>query len=181
MVRSVASGNVALNAISTTAGATLQESSGAGITIDPAGPVFLAPTDSDYAVLNYQSFTDAEALSGTNEVGIYIDGFSGATGVDNSSMSVSDNTVTAASTANRAENHLVLNTGTFQHPSATVGNLQSTSGATISATASNVTIGIGNGDNIAATSNNSSFTVRGNQIGATAIGNTAVGSITSGN
>ena len=181
MVRSVASGNVALNAISTTAGATLQESSGAGITIDPAGPVFLAPTDSDYAVLNYQSFADAEALSGTNEVGIYIDGFSGATGVDNSSMSVSDNTVTAASTANRAENHLVLNTGTFQHPSATVGNLQSTSGATISATASNVTIGIGNGDNIAATSNNSSFTVRGNQIGATAIGNTAVGSITSGN
>jgi hypothetical protein len=178
MVSSTASGNVALNAVSTTAGATLQESSGAGITIDPAGPVFVAPTNSDYSVLNAQNFTDASAVSETSELSIFIDGFSGATGVDNSAFSVSDNAVTAASTANRSENYLVLNTGTFQHPSATVGNLQSTSGATISATTANVTIGIGNGDNIAATSNNSSFTVRGNQIGATAIGNSTVGSIT---
>lgn len=177
-VSSVANGNVALNALSTTAGSTLQESSGAGITIDPAGPVFVAPTNSDYSVLNAQNFTDASAVSETSDVSIYIDGFSGATGVDNSAFSVSDNTVKAASTANRAENYLVLNTGTFQHPSSTVGNLQSTSGATISATASNVTIGIGNGDNVAGQSDNSSFTVRGNQIGATAIGNSAVGSIT---
>jgi hypothetical protein len=90
-----------------------------------------------------------------------------------------DRALLAQSIANNATNELVLNTGTFQHPSALVANLQSTSGTTISATATGVQIGIGlGGGTIDASSSNSSLSVTGNRIGATAIGNNAVNRVT---
>ncbi|MGE4060169.1 MAG: beta strand repeat-containing protein [Sphingomonadales bacterium] len=178
VVTSTANGNVALNALSTTAVASLQQSTGAGITIDPDAAVVMAPTGSDYTVLNYQTMVDASSISEVDDVSIYVDDFSGATGINSSAVSVSDNSVKAASTGSSAQNFLVLNTNTFQHPTATVGNLQLNSGATITATVTNVSIGIGNGGGNITDSSNSSFTVRGNSVGATAIGASAVNSIT---
>ncbi|MEN3975033.1 hypothetical protein [Emcibacter sp. SYSU 3D8] len=174
-----ATGNTALNALSTTAGSTLQESSGAGVTIDPAGVRPIVVSDSDYAVLNWQSLDAATVNTDIDNVTIAIDDFSGLTGVVDSALSVNDNIVEATTTGNRAVNSLVLNTGTFQHPSATVANLQTTSGATISSSVNDVSIGIGNTVALGnAVSTGSSFTVRGNQVGSTSIGNSATSSIT---
>jgi hypothetical protein len=177
-----ANGNVALNALFVSADASLQESSGAGATINPGVAQTIAVTNSDYSVLNWQSIdstADSGIISATNtDTTITIDDFSGSTGVDNSSLAVNGNQVTASAVGNSAVNSLVLNTGTFQHPSASIASLQSNNGVSISATVSGATVGIGDAANLNANSTNSSFSVRGNSIGATAIGNSGSNSIT---
>ena len=182
VVSADAGGNVALNALVTSAGASLQESSGAGSTINPAAAQTIAVTNSDYSVLNWQSIdgtAGSGVVSATNTgTTITIDDFSGSTGVDSSSLAVTGNEVTASAVGNSAVNSLVLNTGTFQHPSASIASLQTTSGATISASVSGATVGIGNSLLINANSSNSSFSVQGNSVGATAIGNSGSNSIT---
>ncbi|MBI1180954.1 MAG: hypothetical protein GC201_10380 [Alphaproteobacteria bacterium] len=179
LVSASAAGNVALNGLGTSAGASLQESSGASASLTPDAAVELTTTGADYAVLNRQSVSfvdDFGATVGTVAVGI--DDLSGATGVNGSALNVEGNTVLASATANDATNQLVLGTGTFQHPSAAVANLQTTSSSTISASTSGVSVGIGlGGGTIGATSNNSSLRVTGNSIGATATGNSATNTL----
>lgn len=182
LVSASTAGNTALNALVTTAAATLQESSGAGSVLTPGGAVEIAVTGTDYAVLNRQSVNDVDDLDSTiDNALIGIDNFSGANGVDASALDVNGNTLLASATANDAVNSLVLNTGTFQHPSSSIASLQTTSDTTVSASASNVNVGVGLGNGLlSGTSSNSSVTVRGNVVGASAIGNSAVSAI-SGN
>lgn len=182
-----ASGSVALNSMTTSAGATLQASTAGGATISNAAP-FASTTGVDYAVLNYQSNTGGQTPSSVTAtiggalepVTIGVDDLSGTAGVDNSAIAVNGNNVLARATGNYAENELTLDTGTFQHPSSAVLNVQTNAGVTVSSTVDNVTIGIGlvAGGNINGASTNSSFTIRGNNIGATSIGNSATNSIT---
>ncbi|MEN3951303.1 hypothetical protein [Iodidimonas sp. SYSU 1G8] len=176
-----ASGNTALNALTTTAAATLQESSGAGSVIDLAAASQISVTGSDYSVLNSQSVDGSVINGGIDLVNIGADDLSGANGVNDSNVEVNGNTVLASASGNDATSALVLNTGTFQHPSASVASLQANSDATISADISSVNVGIGLGGGlISGPSSNSSLTVRGNVVGASAVGNSATSSI-SGN
>lgn len=179
-VEAIASGNRSTNAIVAEAGATLQESSGAGVTIDPAGVSRLSVTGADYAVLNDQSTSGTTITADVNFVGITIDGLNAVTGVDQSSLGVEGNQVIASAVGNDTINSIVLNTGTFQHPSAAIANIQTNDGTTVSASVDGVVIGIGALATLDANSSNSSLRVRGNTIGATAIGNSAINVISSG-
>lgn len=179
-VEALASGNRATNQLITSAGATLQESAGAGATIDPAGVSRLVVTGSDYTILNDQSTDSSLITADVNFVGITVDGLNATTGVDNSSLGVEGNQVLASAVGNDSVNQLVLNTGTFQYPSATIANIQTNDGTTVSANVNGVVVGIGGLMTLDANSNNSSLRVRGNTIGASAIGNSAVNVITSG-
>jgi hypothetical protein len=179
-VSAITTGSTALNGLIASADATLQESSGAGASVDPSAGISV--TGADYAVLNSQeSFANTLSSSATGVI-IGADDLSGANGVNNSSVEVLNNAVLAQTTANASVNQLVLNTGTFQHPSASVANLQTVSGTSVSASVDGAGVGIGVGGGlISATSTNSSFTVRGNAIGATAIGNSVTNGVYSGN
>lgn len=177
-INASAAGNIASNELSTKADASLQETSGAGATLDPGAVSQIAATAVDYAVLNRQSLSDSTVSSTITDALIGVDDL-GPAGFNTTSVSVEGNEVLASATGNDATNSLVLNTGTFQHPSAAVASLQTTSGATISASVSGVVIGIGSSSTLAGTSNGSSFSVSGNSVGAVAIGSSAVNRITS--
>ncbi|MEN3974509.1 hypothetical protein [Emcibacter sp. SYSU 3D8] len=167
-------GNTAINVLSTTAGATLQESSGAGVTIDPSDTVAIVVGGADYSVLNRQFVGEEDGYinGGVDGVTIGVDDLSGATGVNDSAVNVDGNSVLASANGNVAINSLMLSTGTFQHPSAAIATLQTTLDTEISADVADVSIGIGlGGGTISGASNNSTLTVRGNTVGATAIGN----------
>ncbi|MBI1181179.1 MAG: hypothetical protein GC201_11525 [Alphaproteobacteria bacterium] len=178
LVSASTAGNTAVNALTTEAGASLQESSGAGASTALGS---LSVTNADYAALNRQEVAsvDGGLVSSVENARIGTDGFSGVNGVDSTSVSVLNNQVSAASTGNDAVNSLALNTGTFAHPSGAVANLQTISDTAVSATVNTAGVGIGvNGNVISGTSSNSVFSVRGNSVGASAIGNRAVNSIT---
>lgn len=177
-INASAAGNIASNELSTKADASLQETSGAGVTIDPGAVSQIAATGVDYAVLNRQSLADSTVSSSITDAFAGVDDM-GPAGFNTTSVAVEGNEVLASATGNDATNSLVLNTGTFQHPSAAVASLQTNSGSTISASVSGVTIGIGISSTLAGTSNGSSFSVRGNSIGAVAIGNSSVNTISS--
>jgi hypothetical protein len=179
-VQALSSGNQAQNVLNTTADASLQENSGAGTEIDPADPTPLNVSGADYAVLNNQTMGGTVSATVT-QVAIGIDGLEAVTGVNDSALDVEGNQVRASAVGNDAVNSMVLNTGTFAHPSAAVANLQRNNGTSVSATVDGAAIGIGGvGTTIGATSDGSSFSVRGNSIGASAIGNRAVNSLASG-
>lgn len=184
LVSASSAGNTALNALTTTAAASLQEASGAGATLDLGATTQISVTGAEYAVLNSQTVNDVNGTDGLaasiTTATIGLDDLSGSTGVDGSSLSVSGNQAVASATGNDAVNALVLNTGTFAHPSGAVANLQSISGSVISASVDTVGVGIGLGGGvISGTSSNSSLKVQGNSIGASAIGNSAVNSLSS--
>lgn len=175
-VSATTTGNTALNTIEASAGASLQESSGAGGGIDPTTGITV--TGADYAVLNWQSAAGA-TLSSTMTNGAVMVGNLGPQGVNDSTVSVEDNNVAATTVVNSAVNGIALNSGTFQHPSAAVSNLQTASGTSASASITNTFVGI-NGP-ISNTSSNSSFTLRGNSVGATTVGNSASNALSGGN
>jgi hypothetical protein len=174
-------GNGALNALSTSAGATLQESSGAGAVLDAGDTTPITVTGADYSVLNFQLVADGgDVDAGIGGVVIGADDLSGASGIDNSAVDVNGNRAIASATGNDVTNALVLNTGTFQHPSSAIANVQTVSDSDVTSSTNTVAIGIGLGGGlIGGTSDNSSFRVRGNAIGASAVGNSAVNSLTS--
>ncbi|MBI1181626.1 MAG: hypothetical protein GC201_13830 [Alphaproteobacteria bacterium] len=181
-VQALASGNQATNSLSTTAAASLQESDGAGAVLNGGG-LFESTSVSgaDYAVLNDQVTGGSLISASVTQTGIGIDGLEATTGVNTSALNVNGNQVNASAVGNDATNTLALNTGTYAHPSAALTNLQDNSGTSVSASVDGAAIGIGGvGTTISATSVNSSFTVQGNSIGASAIGNRAVNSLTSG-
>jgi hypothetical protein len=181
-VNALSTANQATNVLNTLAAATLQESSGAGAVIDPTDTNPIQVTGADYAILNYQTTTGSTVTADISTVGIGIDGLEATTGVNNSALNVEGNQVLASAVGNDAVNSMTLTTGTFAHPSASIANLQTNTGSSMSASVDGVAIGIGGvGTTIGATSSNSSFSVQGNSIGASAIGNRAVNSLTSGN
>jgi hypothetical protein len=183
-VQAIASGNAASNTLSVTADASLGASSGAGVVVDPDLPSQITVSGSDYSILNNQSndggLGGSQISASIQGVGIGIDGLQDPSGVNNSALNVEGNEVLASAVGNSATNTLVLNTGTYQYPTASISNLQSNTNTTISASVDGAAIGIGGATTINAASTNSSFTVRGNSIGASAIGNSAVNTLRAG-
>ncbi|MBI1180135.1 MAG: hypothetical protein GC201_06220 [Alphaproteobacteria bacterium] len=182
-VMATANGSQALNMLTTTAGATLQEASGAGASLTPdagfAANQVANVTGAEYATLNYQYSTGGSVSAAINTAGVGVDDLSGTGGVNDSQVSVNGNEIVASATLNSATNGLTLSTGTFAHPSAAVANVQINSGSSVSASVDGASVGIGSaGGLIGATSDNSSLTMRGNSIGSSAVGNSAVNSLT---
>ncbi len=131
-----------------------------------------ATTQASAAVYNQQSnLGDVSASSVDVSYGVVLNnlGATGSTALQNSTASVSNNSVNAYAFGNAASNTLTmaaLNTGM---PSAAVNSFQSNSGA-ITATVTNVTFaasafGAGSG---------SSSSTSGNSVVAQAVGNSAV-------
>ncbi|MBI1180136.1 MAG: hypothetical protein GC201_06225 [Alphaproteobacteria bacterium] len=183
-VQAAASGNSVYNSLTTSADAGLQESSGAGATLTSSatltGNPVMNATGADYGVLNYQYVQSGSSIGASiTTASVAVSDLSGSTGVDSSSVAVSGNTVSASAVANDAENRLGLTSGTIAHPSGVVANLQVTLGGSVSASASGVSVGIGTtGGLIGGTSSNSTLSVQGNSVGASAVGNRAVNTIT---
>jgi hypothetical protein len=170
----LARGNAATNQLTLNAGSSYGDArtGAAGVTASTGTGVAVG---AQAAILNSQ--TNFGAISATSASSVYqvaLNSVSGDAGVANSTVAVSGNRVSAQAYGNSATNNLVvtaLNTGA---PTAAVGNYQVNYGP-VTASATNVTFGI------AATggsTNGSSFGVSGNQVTASAIGNSAVSTIT---
>lgn len=174
--------NVALNGNSTTALArgnaatnAMVSSAGAGYATSGAG----AGTDGYYAsaanvVTNMQNNSGAISAQAQNtSYSVALNGAAGTPGVLNSSVSINGNNVAAAAYGNVANNSLTLAALNGGTASGAVNNTQHNTGP-IFATATSVTYSF-NGSN---GSTGSTFRNTGNAITATAVGNSAVSSIT---
>ncbi len=163
-----AAGNTATNALNATSSSVYSPSGSPAIGGAITGGL---SAQADYAVLNVQSNTatisaTAQALA----VGVLSGG-----PVTNSNMSVTGNIVSASATGNRAVNSIGMSAVAGGLPSASLTSAQVNS-ASVSANVTGVVIGIGAGG-VAG----SSAVVSGNSISATAIGNSARGTIGIGN
>jgi len=176
-------GNVALNGNVTTALARGNAATNA-LTVTSSSPVLVAFEQPDYGAvgspvaavapavaLNTQTNSGnvASTASGTYSVAL------NAGNAGSSSMRVGNNLVSAAAYGNTATNSLQVTALNGSSPAAAVANYQVNSGA-ISATAQNVTFSA----LAPAQAANSSFGVGGNQVTATAVGNSVVTTLTSG-
>lgn len=163
----LARGNAASNTMDVSAGSGYAPSvASAGATLSPA----LNAAVGGNVVFNEQANSGAVAASATANVQVALNGVGG--GVTGSSVAVNGNTTLAEAYGNSATNRATvaaLNTGT---PSTVVASFQTNSGA-VTATANGVNYGIG----VSGASQGSTLRVGGNQIGATAVGNSAVSSI----
>jgi hypothetical protein len=126
----------------------------------------------DYAVLNVQSNNAGVSATAQN---LAIGVLSGGPVTNASNMSVSNNIVSAAATGNRAVSSIGLNSVAGSLPSASLTSVQVNT-ASVSATVTGAVIGIGAGG-----VSGSNAIVSGNNISATAIGNSARGTIGVGN
>ena len=172
-------GNVALNGNVTTALARGNAATNA-LTVTSSSPVLERPYGASGSpvsavapavALNTQTNSGnvASTASGTYSVAL------NAGNAGSSSMRVGNNLVSAAAYGNTATNSLQVTALNGSSPAAAVANYQVNSGA-ISATAQNVTFGA----LAPAQAANSSFGVGGNQVTATAVGNSVVTTLTSG-
>lgn len=162
VLTAMARGNFANNTLSFEAGATY--SVGDASTVGPN-------VTASAAVLNDQSNTGnvtAAVLSGTFGLSLDNVGSTGSSSVQNSSLSATDNAVSAFAFGNSASNTLTLAALNTGMPSAAVSSSQFNQGA-ISASVSNVTFSMpGFGAGLGSSSNTS-----GNSVVAQAVGNSA--------
>lgn len=168
----LARGNAATNALNVTTGASYGASADvpASSTFGPGQNV-----QAQDAVLNSQVNNGAIYATSVNVTyGVALNAGAGSPLVSGSSVAVTGNQVASQAYGNSANNSLTvaaLNTGT---PTAAVGNYQLNTGA-VTATATTVSFGFTGGTG---TIGGSALRTTGNQISATAIGNSAVSSIT---
>lgn len=161
-----ARGNVAVNTMTATTGAGYGQN----------GPQALSDASATYAsaqnvVLNGQSNTAAINAVATSTTAMQA--LNGS--VANATMTVGGNTTLASAYGNAATNTLTLSPSIGGVASGAVVNSQTNFGM-VSATASNVTYSVGG----RGATTGSTVGVAGNSIGATAIGNSAVSTITTG-
>jgi len=174
----LARGNVASNVLNASAGGSYGASSSAtgGSALALGG---MGSTNATAAVLNAQSNAGDVSASSTNvayQVALNAGAPAGAA-VVGSTVGVTGNSVAASAYGNSATNALTLtalNTGTpgAGAPTAAVGNYQVNSGAIV-ATATSVSYGVG----VTGGVGGSSLRTAGNQVTATAVGNSATSSI----
>jgi hypothetical protein len=173
-----ASGNVATNVLNATAGAGYGATSGTAAIGFPAGPAVVV--DAQAALLNsqlnegaVQSTAGAAGGVGASSYLVALNATGAGSAIAGSSVGVTGNSVASQAYGNKAGNTLTvaaLGTGT---PSAAVGNYQVNTAAV-----SAVTYGAGFGiSGNAGTVSGSSLYAGGNQITATAVGNSAVTAI----
>ena len=95
-------------------------------------------------------------------------------GVSGSTVAVTGNTTAAEAYGNTATNRVNVSAPSASRPTAAVGNFQTNSG-TVVATATGVNYGIG----VTGAATGSTLRAAGNQVSATAVGNSAVSTIAS--
>jgi len=94
--------------------------------------------------------------------------------VSGSTVAVTGNTTAAQAYGNTATNSVNVSAPSASRPTAAVGNFQTNSG-TVVATATSVNYGIG----VTGAATGSTLRAAGNQVSATAVGNSAVSTIAS--
>jgi hypothetical protein len=173
----LARGNAATNVLESSAGSGY----GAAATAPGSGSLSASPlalnVTASAAILNSQTNAGAVSASSsgtTYQVALNATGAPGTLGVSNGSVGVTGNTLAAQAYGNSATNRLTqtaLNTGS---PSAVVGNYQvNTGNVTASVTSVNF------GASVSGPVSSGSLRTAGNQITASAVGNSASSSIAS--
>ena len=167
----LARGNAATNVLTSSAGSSYGGAATVGSSSLAGAPLALNATASA-AVLNSQTNSGAvTAASVGTSYQVALNSVAGA-GTSNGTVGVSGNTLAAQAYGNSAVNRVTqtaLNTGA---PSAAIGNYQVNTGA-VTATVTSVNFGIG----VSGSVGNSTLRTTGNQITASATGNSAVSSI----
>lgn len=163
----LARGNTASNVLNSLAGSTY----GAALEGSIASGGGTMAVSANAGILNRQNNTGAVLASSTG-ASYQIALNSGGTAAAGSSLGVIGNQVAAQAYGNSAVNQLTLNALNTGTPTAAVGSYQSNSGA-VSATVTSVAFGA----SITGAMTGSSVRANGNQITATAVGNSVVSSI----
>ena len=166
----LARGNAATNALNVAAGSSYGTSTAATAGSTPAG------TQATAAVLNTQGNTGAVTsnATGTYQVALNGVGTGTAPGLTNGTAAITGNTVAAQAYGNSATNTLTVTAPATGRPTAAIGNYQTNSGAIV-ATATGVSYGAG----VTGAVSGSTLRAAGNQVTATAVGNSAVSTIAS--
>ena len=161
----LARGNTATNVLNSLADSAYGTASGGTVG---------SSVSANAGVLNAQ--TNSGAVSATSTGAIYKVALNTAGNVDNAgsvgNVGVTGNQVTAQAYGNSATNTMTLNALNTNMPTAAIGNYQSNTGS-VTATVSSVTYGVG----ITGGVNSSTLRTQGNQITATAVGNSVTSSI----
>lgn len=170
----LARGNAATNVLDSGAGSNYGPATANGSAALVGTPLALN-VGASAAILNSQNNAGPVTASSTGvSYQVALNGTPGGAGTSNGTVGVTGNTVAAQAYGNSATNRLTqvaLNTGA---PSAAVGNYQVNTGA-VTATVTTASFGI----NALGTVGGSSLRTTGNQITASATGNSAVSSILS--
>jgi hypothetical protein len=166
----LARGNTASNVLNSLAGANYGPASGGSVQSGDA--LTGLAVNANAAILNSQLNTGAVSAAGTG-VSYQVALNSGGAAV--SSMAVTGNQVAAQAYGNSAVNQLTLNALNTGTPTSAVANYQRNSGA-ITAAVTSVTFGA----SITGAMVGSTVRANGNQITATAVGNSVVSSILAG-
>lgn len=165
----LARGNTASNVLNSSAGSAYGSATGGSVQAGDALTGFAVSANA--GILNSQSNTGPVSASATG-VSYQVALNSGGTAASGSSVGVSANQVAAQAYGNNAVNQLTLNALNTGTPTSAVGNYQRNSGA-ITASATGVTFGAG----ITGLMSGNSVNVSGNQVSATAVGNSVASSI----
>ncbi|MDP9607404.1 UNVERIFIED_ORG: hypothetical protein J2W38_007225 [Variovorax paradoxus] len=166
----LARGNAATNALNLSAG------SGYAAAAAVAGSTAGGTTQATAALLNTQGNSGNVAASATGTYQVALNGVSAGTapGLTNGTAALTDNTVAAQAYGNTATNAVTVAATVANRPTVAVANYQTNSGAIV-ATASGVNYGTG----ITGATTGSTLRAAGNQVTATAVGNSAVSTIAS--
>ena len=166
----LARGNAASNALNVSAG------SGYAAAAPVAGSSAGGATQATAALLNTQGNTGNVSASASGTYQVALNGVTAGTapGIMNGTAALTNNTVAAQAYGNSATNAVTVAATAANRPTVAVGNYQTNSGA-ITATATAVNYGVG----ITGATTGSTLRAAGNQVTATAVGNSAVSTIAS--
>ncbi|HTM95798.1 MAG TPA: S-layer family protein, partial [Croceibacterium sp.] len=174
----LARGNTATNALNYAAGANYGTGTGnpahSSLAVNGGDAGVNGVAVAQAAVLNAQVNTGAVSASAGDVMnGVVLNGDGGFPLVTNGSVRVAGNSVSAAAYGNTANNRLTLASLNTGQPTAAVANYQANSGP-VTASITSVTYGVGTGFG---STTGSALSVTGNQVTATAVGNSAVNTI----
>lgn len=166
----LARGNAASNVLNVSAG------SGYAAASPVAGSSAGGATQATAALLNTQGNSGNVSASASGTYQVALNGVTAGTapGITNGTAALTGNTVAAQAYGNTATNAVTVAATAANRPTVAVGNYQTNSGA-ITATATAVNYGVG----VTGAAAGSTLRAAGNQVTATAVGNSAVSTIAS--
>ncbi|PKO69495.1 MAG: hypothetical protein CVU22_04780 [Betaproteobacteria bacterium HGW-Betaproteobacteria-16] len=166
----LARGNSATNVLNSLAGANYGPATGGSVQSGDALTGFAV--NANAGILNSQSNTGAVSAASTGASYQVAMNSMDAAALSSSSLAVTGNQVVAQAYGNSAVNQLTLNASNTGTPTSAIGNYQRNTGA-ITATVTSVNFGAG----ISNAMTGSTVNVSGNQISASAVGNSVASSI----
>lgn len=166
----LARGNSATNVLNSLAGANYGPATGGSV--ESGGSTTGFAVYANAGILNSQSNTGAVSAASTGASYQVAMNSMDAAALSSSSLAVTGNQVVAQAYGNSAVNQLTLNPSNTGTPTSAIGNYQRNTGA-ITATVTSVNFGAG----ISNAMTGSTVNVSGNQISASAVGNSVASSI----